>query len=277
MAFLNNNKYRDIRDASKNGNEKAQIILQQLRGGAAQADLDRLVEEFYGAPVIPQTIEETSTDNDFGTQIAESEPIVEPGNADVLDFDLEAILDGEMEGLIDENELEDLAFGDFLKNKARDGLRARKGSAYFKAYDPIGRGSYMAGKINGYKQKFDGRLKDIDRRFNDTNKALGLYLQHANETLDDNVELDMSQASKAYDDFTTDEGTMSSFGRHWDENDNGVVVAKIKELIATYGKQNVIAALNTLNSDNESYRSYMNNQVDSEVSRYSKSIENLLK
>ena len=87
MAFLNNNKYRDIRDASKNGNEKAQIILQQLRGGASQADLDRLVEEFYGAPVIPQTIEETSANNDSGAQIAESEPIVEPGDTDILDFD----------------------------------------------------------------------------------------------------------------------------------------------------------------------------------------------
>ena len=277
MAFLHNAKYKDIREAHKNGNEKASIILQQLRKGASQDDLNRLVDDFYAVPVTNQLIEETSENNDFGAEIPESEPIVEPGPEDVLEFDLEAVLDGEMEGLIDENEIEDLPFGDFLKNKARDGKRTLKGSAYFKAYDPVGRGAYMAGKINGYKQKFDGRLKDIDRRFNDTNKALELYLQYANETLDDNMELDMGQAGKAYEDFTTDEGTMSSFGRHWDENDNGIVVAKIKELISTYGKKNVIAALNTLTSDNESYRSYMNNQVDSEVSRYSKSIENLLK
>lgn len=277
MAFLNNSKYRDIREASKNGNEKASIILQQLRKGTQQADLDRLVEEFYGAPTISEQAPENAEMSVSEPEIMQEERISEPSPEDVLEFDLESILDGEMEGLIDENELEDLPFGDFLKNKARDGKRALKGSAYFKAYDPVGRGAYMAGKINGYKQKFDGRLKDIDRRFNDTNKALELYLQHANETLDDTMDLDMSQASKAYEDLTTDEGTMSSFGRHWDENDNGVVVAKIKELIGTYGKKNVIAALNTLTSDNENYRNYMNNQVDSEVSRYSKSIENLLK
>lgn len=277
MAFLNNSKYRDIREASKNGNEKALLILQQLRKGTQQADLDRLVEEFYGAPTISEQAPEIAEMSVSEPEIMQEERISEPSPEDVLEFDLESVLDGEMEGLLDENELEDLPFGDFLKNKARDGKRALKGSAYFKAYDPIGRGAYMAGKINSYKQKFDGRLKDIDRRFNDTSKALELYLQHANETLDDTMELDMSQASKAYEDLTTDEGTMSSFGRHWDENDNGTVVAKIKELIGTYGKKNVIAALNTLTSDNESYRNYMNNQIDSEVSRYSKSIENLLK
>ena len=277
MAFLKNSKYNDIREASKNGNEKALIILQQLRNGASQVDLDRLVDDFYAVPVINQEIVETPEIGVSEPEIAQEERISEPNPDEVLEFDLEAILDGEMEGLIDENDIDDIPFYDFLKNKARDGKRALKGPAYFKAYDPVGRGAYMAGKINGYKQKFDGRLKDIDRRFNDTNKALELYLQHANETLDDNMELDMGQAGKAYEDFTTDEGTMSSFGRHWDENDNGVVVAKIKELISTYGKKNVIAALNTLTSDNESYRSYMNNQVDSEVSRYSKSIENLLK
>jgi hypothetical protein len=55
------------------------------------------------------------------------------------------------------------------------------------------------------------------------------------------------------------------------------MMEKLKGLIANYGKQNVMAALNTLNSDNNNYRDFLNNQIDTEISRYSKSLEGLLK
>jgi hypothetical protein len=95
--------------------------------------------------------------------------------------------------------------------------------------------------------------------------------------LDDGVEMDMDKVASAYNDFTTDAEAMGSFGRHWDENDNALIVAKLQGLVAQYGKQNVAAALNTISSDNDNYRDFLNNQIDSEVSRYTKSIENILK
>ena len=95
--------------------------------------------------------------------------------------------------------------------------------------------------------------------------------------LDDDQSLDLSKADNAYRDLTENSSVMSSFGRHWDENDNNVVMEQLTQLIQQYGKQNVLAALNTLTSDTESYKNYLNNQIDSEITRYSKSIENLLK
>ena len=284
MGFLSNNKYKEIYEASKNGNEKALRILQALRNRENQADLDRLVDDYYNVPTISQDATENVEKGDFEAQNAipeqteETTPVIETEETqDVAPFDLTKVLDDELLDLIDENDVEELTFNDFLKNKSRDSLRARKNTDYFKAYDPIQKGEYMNNRINAYKGKFDGRLKNIERNYNDVNKSMLNYSQNVNDMFDDNVELDMLKATSAYDDFTKDDVTMNSFGRHWDEEDNSVVANKLRELVTMYGKQNVLAALNTINSDNENYKNFLNNQIDTEVVRYSKSLENLLK
>ena len=46
MAFLNNAKFKEIREAAKNGNEKAAMVLQALIKGK-QEDVERLVDAYY--------------------------------------------------------------------------------------------------------------------------------------------------------------------------------------------------------------------------------------
>lgn len=278
MPFINNKKLVEIRESAKGGNEKALMILQAMRKKSPQEDLDRLVDDYYKVdtvePVIPQEPVEQESFNVPEELTPElMNETAEPGNV----VDLTSTLDAEMDGLLDENELDDLSFGDFLSNKKRDGLRGRKNADYFKAYDPEGRANYMHNKIDAYKGKFDGRLRDIERRYNDMSKSIAGYAQGVNDMLDDNAELDMLSVNNAYDELTGNENAMRSFGRHWDENDNMSVMMELKALIEKYGKKNIMAVLNTLQSDNENYKKYLNNQVDTEIGRYSKSVENLLK
>lgn len=280
MPFVNNKKMLEIREAAKGGNEKALMILQAMRKMSPQEDVDRLVDDYYKVETVEPMIAQDEADpvpQESLETPAELTPEVTEEAPQNEVIDLTATLDTEMEGLLDENEIEDLSFGDFLGNKKRDGLRGRKNADYFKAYDPEGRANYMQNKVDAYKGKFDGRLKDIERRYNDMNKSLAGYSQGVNDMLDDEAELDMSSVNNAYDELTGNESVMSSFGRHWDENDNMSVMMELKSLIMKYGKKNVMAVLNTLQSDNENYKKYLNNQVDTEIGRYSKSVENLLK
>ena len=106
--------------------------------------------------------------------------------------------------------------------------------------------------------------------------ALGMYEQSVGDELDDEVELSADNADKAYSDLIDNSGAMHSFGRYWDEEDKANVIKELKALIGKYGKKNVLAAINTLKSDNENYKSYMHNKIDAEVGKYSKNLENLL-
>ena len=280
MPFINQNKLLEIREAAKGGNEKALMIMQAMRKMSPQTDIDRLVEDYYKIDTVEPMIAEDEADpveqpsletpEELLPEVVEEAP---EGNV----VDLTEALDSEMEGLLDEKELEDLSFADYLGNKKRDGLRGRKNADYFKAYDLEGRTNYMQNKVDAYKGKFDGRLKDIERRYNDMSKSLAGYAQGVNDMLDDETELDMNSVNSAYDELTGNGAVMSSFGRHWDDNDNASVMAELKALIMKYGKKNVMAVLNTLQSDNENYKKHLNNQVDTEIGRYSKSIESLLK
>ena len=65
--------------------------------------------------------------------------------------------------------------------------------------------------------------------------------------------------------------------RYWDETDNAGLKEILQSLVVKYGKKNIMAVLNTLKNDIDSYKSYKNNQIDEEVNRYTKSIEKLLK
>ena len=140
MAFLNNRKFAEIREAAKNGNEKAAMIMQAMLKNSPQQDVDNLVNDYYNVlpnesfeetvePVVPT--EEQLIAEDINPGFTEEEPI----EAEMPSFvDLTSSLDAEMEGLLDENELETMSFGDFLSNKQRDTLRGRKNSDYCNYY-----------------------------------------------------------------------------------------------------------------------------------------------
>lgn len=273
MAYLQNKKFLEIREAAKGGNEKALQILQAMRKGVPQEDVDRLANDYYAIPNEPiETVEPTVPQEQPAapqeTQVVEEQPQV---------VDLTELLDVELDGIVSENEVEDITFNDFLKNKQSDSVKSKKNADYFKAFDQGGREKYLTDKTEGYRNKFGNRFGNIDRHFNDTNKALGMYSTNVNDMLDDEVEFDTDTASKAYNDFTNDEIAMSSFGRHWDNEDNEVVLNSLKNLVAQYGKKNVQAAINLLMGDNENYRAHRSNQIETEIGRYQKDLEKLLK
>lgn len=309
MAFINNIQFKEIRNAAKNGNENAKMILQAMRKMQPQNDIDRLVQGYYGVESHPNSVEPTMQTPDVEEAKIDNTLAIEPTKIDEPEIpsqlepeetvqieesqiedvpvpnevetgtpvDLSSMLDGEFDGLLDENDIEDINFSDFLETKKRDGLRAKKNSDYFKAFDMEGRKNYMNNKIDSYKNKFNGKLKDIERSHSDMDKAISGYTQNVNDMLDDDIEFSMDTANNAYNDITGNEDMMKSFSRHWDELDSSNVVNELKNLIGKYGKKNVMAALNNLKNDNDNYKMFRNNQIDNEISRYSKSIENLLK
>lgn len=284
MAFINNKKFAEIRNAAKNGNEKALKVLQAMRKMQPQADIDRLVEDYYAipAPAVEETPETPAVTDDLSlddasvvdsvisADIADSD-----GDVATITYNLDDITK-DMDGLIDEDEIEDMSFSDFLADKKRNMTRARKNADYFKMYDNDSRSKYAADAVAKYKAKFGDFERDIDRRNKDTMTALGMYEQSVGDELDDEVELSADNADKAYSDLIDNSGAMHSFGRYWDEEDKANVVTELKALIGKYGKKNVLAAINTLKSDNENYKSYMHNKIDTEVGKYSKNLENLL-
>lgn len=284
MAFINNKKFAEIRNAAKNGDEKALKVLQAMRKMQPQADIDRLVEDYYAipAPAVEETPETPAVTDDLSlddasvvdsvisADIADSD-----GDVTTITYNLDDITK-DMDGLIDEDEIEDMSFSDFLADKKRNMTRARKNADYFKMYDNDSRSQYATDAVAKYKAKFGDLERDIDRRNKDTMTALGMYEQSVGDELDDEVELSADNADKAYSDLIDNSGAMHSFGRYWDEEDKANVVTELKALIGKYGKKNVLAAINTLKSDNENYKSYMHNKIDTEVGKYSKNLENLL-
>lgn len=284
MAFINNKKFAEIRNAAKNGDEKALKVLQAMRKMQPQADIDRLVEDYYAipAPAVEETPETPAVADDLSLDDASVVDSVISSDIDDSDGDVTTItynlddITKDMDGLVDEDEVEDMSFSDFLADKKRNMMRARKNADYFKMYDNDSRSKYAADAVAKYKAKFGDLERDIDRRNKDTMTALGMYEQSVGDELDDEVELNADNADKAYSDLIDNSGAMHSFGRYWDEEDKANVVTELKALIGKYGKKNVLAAINTLKSDNENYKSYMHNKIDTEVGKYSKNLENLL-
>lgn len=296
MAFINNKKFAEIRTAAKDGNEKALMILQAMRKLQPQADIDRLVEDYYAIPEEPQIQpvqgenynvaeeqpkEEVSTVSDaLDDVLSEDLSVNETADIPDLDGDVQSYslddITKDMDGLIDEDEIDDMSFADFLSDKKKNLKRAKKNADYFKMYDDDSRRQYSLGAVDKYKAKFGDLERDIDRRNKDTATALGMYEQSVADSLDDDIELNADNADKAYSDLTDDSGAMHAFGRYWDDDDKTSVIEALKVLIGKYGKKNVLAAINTLKSDNENYKSYMHNRIDTEVGKYSKNLENLL-
>ena len=157
-----------------------------------------------------------------------------------------------------------------------DLVRSQKNADYFKAYDPESRQKFIDDKSKYYKDKFNTRLNQIEKQYSDMNKSLDMYSDKVNNLVNDDVELDMNNVSNAYNDLINSEN-MNTFNRYWDEEDVNNNTDYLKNLVSTYGKNNVISSLNELKSDNENYKEYLKNQIDNEIKRFITSIENLLK
>ena len=291
MKFIAYKKLKEIQEAAKNGNETAKNIIDKYMSDEPDMDsIGRLMDEYYGSLGIDslEKPEETIPEPEAVLEdaIASEEPTEtegEPSETEELPMHPEAVvdltseLDGELDGLIDLDKAEPISFGDFLGRKRRDGLRARKNAEYFKAYDQEGRNAYLSKKKDEFANGFLGARRKNERGFNDINGSLDLYSQMVTDLPDDDNEIDVSVASKAYDDFTGSEENMAAFGRSWDESDNEAVKAALVELVGKYGKKNVIAVLNTLRDDNAAWRRHNDGRIDNAVSNYGKALDGLLK
>lgn len=265
MSYIDLKRYKEIKAKAKGGDEKATAIIQHLVKGAPQSDIDRLIDDYYNPksnPSNPDSPKPSQTD---------------PAGPAVTTEDLSSQLDGELDGIIDENDVSDVSFSDYLKKKKSDANRLKKGPDYFKAFDPNGRAQYLADKKGKYGHKFDVKRKDIERNYRDMDGSINQYSKGLSDGVDDGSKLDMDTASKAYDGLVGNEDAMHGFGRSWDSEDSAEVMEALQALCKQYGRANVIAALNTLKNDNKSYHDFRNSQIDTEVNRYGKSLDKLLK
>lgn len=277
MPYIDNVKFKEILNAARNGNEKAKMIMQGMRKMSSQEDIDRLVGDYYSIPT-PAPIDEAPVIEEQAPIPQELEPEVVEETANPQDVvDISDVLARETEGLFDEDEYQGVSFYDFLKNKKSDANRAMKNADYFKAFDSDGRNAYADSLIDKYRHKFDGNLRDVEREFSDNDRAISGYAQSVNDMLDDGIEFGTDAASSAYNDLIDNESAMSGFGRYWDENDTSSVLSAIRELVDKYGKANVLSALNVLRADNNSHRDYLNNSIDTNIAKYSKNIDKLLR
>lgn len=187
------------------------------------------------------------------------------------------LLDKETDGLFDENEIPQMDFSQYLENKHRDGVRARRNADYFKAFSPEDRHQYVDTKKKTYTDKFGDSLHDIDRTHSDYVKSLeNLYDDINNGMEEDEKELSPEMSSGAYDEITSNKATMRVLNRYWDSNDMGEVSSFLNGLIQKYGKQNVLSAMGLLKQDVDSYSEFRKKQIQDEIDRYGNTIEKTL-
>lgn len=300
--FINYRKLTELREASKNGNDKAKVILDKyMQPSPDMESIDRLLDEYYGSssietlekveqkplpevgePIAPESVEEEA-EAEAGAimdeAIGEVDPTAESGMPEYVEqpLDISADLDRELDGLIDVDEISAYSFRDYLGDKRKNANRARKDAAYFKAFDQGGRESYIAKKEDEFSKGLQGKIHDADRSFRDIDMAIDGYGKMVTDLPDDEAEIDVATASKAYDEFTENEDAMGAFGRSWDNEDNEAIKAVLSDLVSRYGKKNVMAALNTLKDDNKAYHDESKGKIEASISKYGKSLESLLK
>ena len=191
--------------------------------------------------------------------------------------DLTDVLNQELDGLIDENEIKDETFSQFLSNKRRDKMRASKNNEYFKIYNPNSREKYINDKSKIYNDKFANVLKGNAKNHKDFENGIDFYLNQSNLFLDDDLELDNVKVNDIYEKITSDDEIIKSISRTWDEDDKKDVMTKLEEYSTLYGKKNLIPALNFVKEDNNEFKNYRDGKVDEEIKRYSKKLSDILK
>ena len=289
--FINYKQLTELREAAKNGNPQAKNIIDKYMERNPDFDsINRLIDDYYNNKPIPPVVEEPIVGANSESVIpevaetaeeqAETDIVAQPSPQEieqVATVDITADLDRELDGLIDNDDFDDISFSDFLGNKKRDANRAKKNHDYFNAFDQAGRESYLANKKDEFGHGFDNRRRKIERGLNDMNGSIDLYSQFVTDMPEDDIAIDMGQASQAYDEFTGDEAVMGAFGRSWDDQDNDAIKNALLPLVQKFGKKNVIAVLNTLREDASSWSKFANGKIDNAISNYGKAMDNLLK
>lgn len=280
MAYIKNGVYLKIAELAKNGDERAKALLDHYmrKDYKDQEDLDRMVGNIFNPePEIqePAAQEQEEVEDESPAQTVEvEEGVVEDPTVVAASFD---VIDGDMDGLIDKTEIEDITFSDFLSNKKRDAERARKNHDYFLMYDADARNDYLTRSEEDYSKSFDALRGDIDRSHRDMEKALSDYALSVGDLADDGRDISDSDTSSAYDGIIDHWKDNHSFGRSWDEEDKKDVLEILNALVEKYGRKNVLGALNILKGDNDAYKAFRTGKIDSAIDSYSKSLEKILK
>ena len=289
MRFINYKQLQELQEAARNGNENAKNIIGKYMEDQPDMDsIERLIGEYYGNAGMKELelkdeIEKGgNVENAYAQEIAEPHEEIE--EEEIIEeiqpeepIDISEDLDRELDGLIDDDEFDDIKFTDFIGNRKKDKLRAKKNAEYFKAFDPKGRENYLNGKLSEYDNGFGERRRKIERGVSDIDSAISKYGEYVTDLPEDEIEVNIDSVSQAYDDFTKDEATMDAFGRHWDEHDLEQIKGVLQSLANQYGKKNVQAILNTLREDCKAWGEFCNGRIKNSVDTYGKALSNLLK
>lgn len=284
--MLNNKQFMQIRAAAKRGDEKALAIMDKFVHNGSDDDIGRMCHDYFCPSESPVSdVDDQTPDPEGMAAVAQNEATndapsaagPDAGPAPIEPADISGDLDKELEGLIDEDEVKDSTFDDFLKKKHRDAVRAKKNRDYFSAFDPLGKASYLENKKSAYSDSFNTRRSDIDRAFRDMDRALSMYSQSVSDLPGDSMQLSPEGTDGAYGAIVESGQGSHAFGRSWDPDDMAVVTDVLKGLVAQYGKKNVLAALNVIKGDNSAFRDYRSSQIDTAVGDYGKALDKLLK
>lgn len=278
--FIPYRKLSELRKAASAGDSKARNIVDRYMDRNADMEtISRLMDDYYGVSSSKKKEEEKETPTPVKEVEKETVDIVptEKEEKPSVDEDDFSDLSKELDGLVDLPSIEPTSFREYVSSKEKSRRAAKKDAYYFKAFDPERRKVFLEKSKKDFSDSLNGKRRDIERSYGDISSALDIYGQYVSDMPEDYVELDILSSSKAYGDLVDNDGAMSSFGRSWDEKDLSEMKGELSELVSKYGKKNVVAMLNSLREDGNSWRDYGNNSIDSAVSNYGKALDKLLK
>lgn len=288
--FIPYRKLSELRKAADGGDSKARNIVDRYMDRNADMEtISRLMDDYYGVSSSKEKEVEKETPTPVKEVEKETVDIVPTGKEEKPSVDKEekssslsteddfSDLSKELDGLIDLPSIEPTSFREYVSSKEKSRRAAKKDANYFKAFDSERRKAFLEKSKKDFSDSLNGKRRDLERSYGDISSALDIYGQYVSDMPEDYVQLDILSSSKAYGDLVDNDNAMSSFGRGWDEKDLSEMKSELSELVSKYGKKNVVAMLNSLREDGNSWRDYGNSSIDSAVSNYGKALDKLLK
>lgn len=279
--FIPYRKLSELRKAASAGDAKAKNIVDRYMDRNADMEtISRLMDDYYGVSSSKKKEVEKETPTPVKEVEKETVDIVPTEKEEKPSVDKEddfSDLSKELDGLVDLPSIEPTSFREYVSSKEKSRRAAKKDANYFKAFDPERRKAFLEKSKKDFSDSLNGKRRDLERSYGDISSALDIYGQYVSDMPEDYVQLDILSSSKAYGDLVDNDGAMSSFGRCWDEKDLSEMKSELSELVSKYGKKNVVAMLNSLREDGNSWRDYGNSAIDSAVSSYGKALDKLLK
>lgn len=279
--FIPYRKLSELRKAASAGDSKARNIVDRYMDRNADMEtISRLMDDYYGVSSSKKKEEEKETPipvNEVEKETVDIVPVEKEEKSSVDKEDDFSDLSREFDGLVDLPSIEPTSFREYVSSKEKSRRAAKKDANYFKAFDPERRKAFLEKSKKDFSDSLNGKRRDLERSYGDISSALDIYGQYVSDMPEDYVQLDILSSSKAYSDLVDNDGAMSSFGRGWDEKDLSEMKSELSELVSKYGKKNVVAMLNSLREDGNSWMDYGNSAIDSAVSSYGKALDKLLK